>query len=347
MTLLFCDSFDHYTTVLQKWTFTSVSGSGAAITIGSSSGRFTNGLRATTPNSGNYMIYKTLPSGDDVIIVGAAVRISNYPTTNVPVFSLREASGPQHHCEIRINSAGKLFVTRNATAVGSAGTTTLSLNVWYFIEAKVTVHDSTGAAEVRINGVTELNLTGQDLRDGGTGIVDQLASGLTVSLPASFNIDFDDLYVCDGNGSTNNDFLGDVRIESVFPNGNGNSSQLVGSDGNSTDNYLLVDETAPNDADYVESSTVGEKDTYAYGNVTPTSGTVYGLQVMTRAAKTDAGARSVASIARLSGTEVDSSDKTLSTTYAYYPDIRETKPGGGAWSISDVNSAEFGVKVTA
>jgi hypothetical protein len=64
------------------------------------------------------------------------------------------------------------------------------------------------------------------------------------------------------------------------------------------------------------------------------------------AAKTNAGVRSIASVARLSGTEVDSSDKALSVSYAYLPDIRETKPGGGAWSISDVNSAEFGVKVT-
>jgi len=26
--------------------------------------------------------------------------------------------------------------------------------------------------------------------------------------------------------------------------------------------------------------------------------------------------------------------------------VFETKPGGGVWSISDVNGAEFGVKVT-
>jgi hypothetical protein len=160
--------------------------------------------------------------------------------------------------------------------------------------------------------------------------------------------DFDDLYVCDGTGSAPaNDFLGDCRVEAIFPSGNGNSSVLVGSDGNSTDNYLLVDEAAPNTTDYVESSTVTDKDTYAYGNLAATTGTVFGVQPVPFAAKTDAGTRSIVSVARVSATEVDSAAKTLSTTYTYYPDVREAKPGGGAWAIGDVNGAEFGVKINA
>jgi hypothetical protein len=44
---------------------------------------------------------------------------------------------------------------------------------------------------------------------------------------------------------------------------------------------------------------------------------------------------------------VDSAVKTLTTDYIYLPDIRETKPGGGAWTITDVNNAEFGIKINA
>lgn len=40
-------------------------------------------------------------------------------------------------------------------------------------------------------------------------------------------------------------------------------------------------------------------------------------------------------------------DLPLSTSYLYYQTIYETKPGGGAWTTSDVNSSEFGVKVAA
>jgi len=109
-----------------------------------------------------------------------------------------------------------------------------------------------------------------------------------------------------------------------------------------------VDETTPNDdTDYVESGTAGDKDTYTYTNLTPTAGTVYGVQILPYVRKTDAGARSIKSIARHSGTEVDGPEQVLGTSFVYARDIREAKPGGGAWSISDVNGAEFGVKVFA
>jgi hypothetical protein len=211
----------------------------------------------------------------------------------------------------------------------------------------VTIDDSTGVVVVKVNEVTDIKLSSQDTRNGGNASVNRIRPQ-TVGWQSGTALYFDDLVVITTSGGTATDFIGDVRVESIFPNGNGNSSQLVGSDGNSTDNYLLVDETAPNDdTDYVESSTVGDKDTYAYSNVTPTTGTVHGVQLLPYAKKTDAGTRSIVSVARHSGTEEDSSAKTLNSTYAYLPDVRETKPGGGAWSISDVNAAEFGVKVNA
>jgi hypothetical protein len=83
-----------------------------------------------------------------------------------------------------------------------------------------------------------------------------------------------------------------------------------------------------------------------YG-ATPTSGTIHGIQILPYAKKTDVGARSLVSVARHSGSETDGPVKSLSSAYTYLPDIRETKPGGGAWAIADVNGAEFGVKINA
>src|SRR5437764_673985 len=50
----------------------------------------------------------------------------------------------------------------------------------------------------------------------------------------------DDLYVCDATGTTNNTFLGDVRVHTLVPSGNGTDSGLTGSDGNQVNNYQLV-----------------------------------------------------------------------------------------------------------
>lgn len=341
MTLLFCDSFDHYTTLSDKgWSANSTS-------IASTNGRFgTSYLQI--PSSQN-SAQRALPGSYGTLIVGGAWKMDSTSHTG-GVGLIRLMEGTTIHLTLDLTTTSRLRIGRDdlGSAPLATGTTVLSSGVYYYIELKATIHDTTGSYTLRINGVNELTATNIDTRNGLTGVIDLVKLGGTGSGFVGSTQYWDDFVILDTTGSApTNDFLGDVRVQALLPNGNGNSSMLVGSDGNSTDNYLLVDETTPSSADYVESSTVNDKDTYAFGDLTPTSGTVYGVQVLPYAAKTDAGTRSIVSVARLSGgTEADSADKTLSTSYAYLPDIRETKPGGGAWSISDVNSAEFGVKVS-
>jgi hypothetical protein len=244
-----------------------------------------------------------------------------------------------------VDASRKVYVTRgDSTDITGPGVTTLADGVFHYFEIKCLLHDSTGTIKVVVDGVTELDLTGLDTKSTANATVNQIQ--LLRQTAATY---YDDLYFCDTTGGApTNDLLGDVRVECLFPTGNGNSSQLLGSDSNSVDNYLLVDEAAPNDdTDYVGSATVGQKDTYVTGDLTSASGTVYGIQLTPYAKKTDAGTRSLATIARLGGVEVDSATTPLLTAYTYHPDIREAKPGGGVWTVADVNNAEFGVKVAA
>jgi hypothetical protein len=346
MALRFIDSFDHYAIgeMFLKWS-AAVSGTGS---ISAGNGRWGTSCYRCASGSQNQGVRKVLDA-QPTWIVGAAFKIGTGAAQN---YFYRLLDGATVHVELRWDTGGHVFITRAGTTLAT-GTTILSVGVWYYIELLCTIGDVNpavpqGAYEVRINGATELVSTNADTRNAGNSSADRIDVG-TISGTNS-QLDIDDVYICDGTGSSpSNTFLGDVRVEALYPNGNGNSSVLVGSDTNSTDNYLLVDESTTTGAttDYVESSTVGDKDTYAYTNPSSASGTVYGVQILPYAAKTDAGVRSIVSVARLSTTEVDSSAKTLSATATYYPDIRETKPGGGAWSISDVSNAEFGVKINA
>lgn len=342
MTLLFIDSFDHYATADILTKYDDVTNANANTQTIESGGRFTNRLKNT--NSSNYQT-KIIPVARQTLIAGRAFNIQGTIATNRTLIAFYDGASTLH-TDVRFTTDNKIIVTRNATQLGSAINTTA--NTWHYIELKVKIDDTVGTYEVRLNGVSIISGTGADTRNAGNATADRVRFGPSVTNNATIAEWIDDVYICDDQGSTNNDFLGDVRIEALFPTGNGNSSQLVGSDANSTDNYLLVDESAPNsDTDYVESSTVTDKDTYVMGNLTSTAGSVYGIQIMPFAKKTDAGVRSIKSVTRLSATEEDSADKTLSTGYTYYPDIRETKPGGGAWSITDINNAEVGVKVSA
>ena len=339
MALVFVDSFDHYATadILDKWTADAGSGSAAITSAGRFGSRLTCASSATAVNGVNLTVASLA-----TYVVGFAFKYSSLLSGDL-IFAAFLDSGTSH-IDLRLTNVGQIKLTRNGTAL-TTGATVLAADTWYYLELKFTISD-TGTYEFKINGVAEFSSGSADTRNGANASVNtiQLRGGALSTQTMSF----DDLYVLDTTGGApTNDFLGDIRVEALQASGNGNSSQFDGSDGNSTDNYLLVDETTPDsDTTYVESPDVGDKDTYAFDDVTPSTGTVYGVQILPFCRKTDAGARSICSVARLSGTETDSSDKVLSTSYTYMPDIRETKPGGGVWTITDVNNAEFGQKVT-
>jgi hypothetical protein len=328
VTLLFMDGFDHYT-VSQlglKWSLWT----GYRSTLDTTGGRFGGGAFRVTDGGGFTM--RPFPQSATWVVGCAFKQQTRIESTKLIV--LRDNASDQF--SIGQDANGYVTAWVGSSVLGS-GTTPMGPDTWYYLELKVTIGNS-GSWDVKLNGVTQTSGSG-DTQATANAYADRL---MLISGTSSTSKWFDDVYVADSG-----DFLGDCRVETLFPSGNGNSSQWVGSDADSTDNYLLVDETTPSTSDYVDGSNSGDKDTYAFGDLTSTSGTVYGVQIVPYAAKTDAGTRSIASVARLSGTEVDSADETLSASAAYYPDVRETKPGGGAWTISDVNSAEFGVKVTA
>ena len=344
MALLFCDGADYYTSnaaAMAKWTAGTSNAGGGMIRGEAGNGRFGSNAVAFNGGSSGGTASKTV-AGAQTMIVGFAVNRS-FASQNL----CRLTDGSVTHINLTTDSSARPMLLRGqgGTLIGTVAVDSLPPG-WHYFEIRVKVDDTVGEIELRVDGVTAIGpLTGVDTRNGGTAQITTLAFDVGTSPFNSYY--FDDVYICDTTGSIANDFLGDVRVQAIMPNGNGNSSQLLGSDSNTTDNYLLVDDpNAPDDdTTYVESSTVGEKDTYAYGNITAITGTIHAVQPIVWARKTDAGARTVKTIARLGGVEEDGPAKTLGLTYGQVYDIRHTKPGGGQWTIADVNSAEFGVKV--
>lgn len=341
MALLFIDSFDHYTTTTAEVKWTTLSNA----SIGAHGRNGTNGIQCGASNTPG-ALSKTLSTSYGTLIMGVAARFGSVTPSDATTDILEFLDGTTSQISMRstADGTGRLLLARGGTQIAISANNVFTPEVYCYLELKV-VFGSSGSAELRLNGTAIITFSGDTTASANDSANRISLGGYRTQSGA---VEFDDFYLCDSSGGVNDDFLGDVRVEYIAPNGNGNTSQLVGSDGNSTDNYLLVDENPPNgDTDYVQSATVDEKDTYAYANLTPTTGSVYGVQLSPYARKTDAGARGLKTVARHSGTEEDSAAQALSTSYAFYSDIRETKPGGGSWSISDVNGAEFGVKVAA
>ena len=273
MTLRFVDSFDHYVTadLTEKWT--SKTGSP---TISAATGRRSTASFQVSVN--NRYVRQTLDA-QATWILGAAVKMTGLPGSNsTALLAVWDAGSLQ--CDLRVLPDGTLRITRNGTTLGTS-VYALSTGVWYYIEFKVLISDTVGTAEVRVDGLSKLALTSQDTKATANATANQVSVGDSAALVTGA-ADFDDFYACDGAGSVNNDFLGDVRVDACWPVGNGATSGMTGSDGNSTDNYLLVDDTSTLDDDttYVEHATVGNLDTYGMTQITHTPTSILGVQVL-------------------------------------------------------------------
>lgn len=305
---------------------------GTGFAIGANGRNGGNSLRQNTSTNWS-VVYDSAASG----FAGGAHRANSALIAN-ELFSVADATVT--HITVNLLSNGALEIRRGTTTgtlLATSATGIIVNGVYTYLEFSWTINDSTGAFEVKANGVSAVSVTATDTRNAGTAAVTKIFFWHPETAS-----DWTDIYY------NQSGYWGDGRVEMLKPSGNGNSSILVGSDGNSTDNYLLVDEQTPNDdTDYVTSATPGDKDTYAMDNLVSTGGTVQCVQLVDYFRKDDAGARSIVTVARLSGTEADSAVFTAATTYGYARDPRTTKPGGGSWSISDVNSSEVGTKVNA
>jgi hypothetical protein len=148
----------------------------------------------------------------------------------------------------------------------------------------------------------------------------------------------------------NNARLGEVTMEMLLPDGDGNRNNFTAT-GAGTTNADRVDDGASPDGDttYVSSSTLDDDELYTHGNITLTNtDTYYAVVVRHLSRKEDAGDRQMRCLARSVATEAESVATGVGAEFRYYDGIFEVDPnGGGAWTQSSINAAEFGVTIEA
>jgi hypothetical protein len=492
--LLFADSFDHYATadVLKKWN----SSNGSFVGIGATAGRRGGGaILLPSAGSGATYVVKVLPSSYNTLIVGVAFKLSALSSLNsgngCQIFSFYDNGTVQ--CTLNVAQDGTLRVVRGATLLGTSAAV-ITVGTFYYIEFKVTFSTTVGTYDVHVNGSSVLSGSGVNTANAATTTAGQFYLGTTGSFLGAPVPTYDDLYICDTSGSTNNNFLGDVRIDCLRPNadgthsdfavsqvpgahrfwrvniaavsgggsyqiacqelelrltsgganqtGTGTASTSVFSTGNpassafdnnaatswqtgngttaawlaydfgvgnakdireiaytvATSNLyaptdfsiqysddgagwttlwalsglstgwtfgtarvftypggtpshasMVDDASAVDAADYNKSATVGAKDTYAFDNLTTTSGTVYGVQVVNTMTKDDSGNRSASNLIRSSTTEVSASQAYLGYgSPVMNISVHETDPATtAAWTVSGINALEAGAVVSS
>ena len=336
MVCRFIDSFDYYSTadMSRKWTNTNL------MTIDSDARTGFGALRMANSNVNVQQGFDLQSSW----VVGAAFKTSAFVAVQ-NIFQFLDVGTIQ--VSLRVNSDGTLEVYRSGTisVAGGVSTFVLTTGTYFYIEWKVTISNSIPADSciVKINGIERVNVdAGEDVQ----GTVNSTANIFRiVGASGSINL-WDDLYVFDQTGSENNDFIGDAFVSAHFPDGNGTTSDFDGSDGNSIDNYLLVDENpTDDDATYVESSTAGDIDLYTFDGLTG-SANIKAVQINNVVKKTDAGSRTMRAVTRPTSTNFFGASKGMSVvSYLNEIEILEQDPETAAiWTKARFNATEFGIE---
>jgi len=339
MALRFMDGFDHYAAgdISKKWNATA-----GPIVIGPGNGRRGTNAYRTSGSAGTQYWIRQVFDAQSTWIVGCAFRCTAVPSSTTLILLWQDGSTDQ--CGLNFNGAGTLSVNRGGTMIGTT-TNALSTNTYYYIEWRLVINNTTGQAEIRVNGTTWLNLTGQDTQNTSNATATTLLFGNINTLNSLGNADFDDIYICDGTGSApHNTFLGDCRVDTLFPNAEGSTQQWTPSTAGT--HYTLVDETAPNTTDYVSSITPTQRELFGMQDLTVMTGTIYGAQSCLAIIKGDSGSRVVRNVVRSSSSDSLGSNTSLSTGQLYQLSIHATDPATStAWTESGINNAQVGAEV--
>lgn len=339
MALLFMDGFDAYEDN-SSWQHDERWGveTSYQITTGRINGKCVYGLSTYNANA------LLAADSSSTFFVGFAVKIVNLPTTARDMFYFYDTDGNLEGI-LRINASRQLEYEVGGITVVATSSQALSTNEWHSVGLEVFMNGSTGTVKMWFDGVQVANVSGADTLDGTAASIRRF----TMSTTSGHYTYYDDLFIGDNSGSDLTAYPGDCHIEMVTPNANGTTNNFTASP--AVSNYLNVDDGNPKDDDttYNYSATATDKELYGFSAITGSLDAIYGVQVQAAVRKEGPGSRTVNMIARSSATESDSGQKGMAVDdYLWLSHFYENDPnGGGDWTESAVNAAEFGLEIGA
>lgn len=358
MAYLFSDGFDGHGALADRWDV--VDASASIVTDGGKYGVGTNALNfAGTSDFNSTTLALSTPTNtrggiNNPIHVSFFVKIPSVPGSDTLLFFMGSSGDGAYGFNLQISASLGLIIFNkydlSAASSASMFTSTVSIcdDEWHHIEIKLVTDNVSGIANLYIDGILDGSFSGDTINSVAI-ISSPGLDNIRIDAPLVANTKFDDILIWDEEGSSMNTSgqLGVHRIETLIPNGAGNSTQLTVT--GAASNYLAVDEVgADDDTTYVQSSTTTHKDLYTYTNMAGVPATINGVVVHTRGTNPDNGAISFKTKTRQNAVEADGTTYQLpaSGVYAQHADFIAQNPDGPvAWTKTTVDAAEFGVEV--
>jgi hypothetical protein len=213
----------------------------------------------------------------------------------------------------------------------------LSPSTWNYWELGVIFGAGDGQIMVRFNNALVIHATGLNIPNQATNFRYSQGSNTLQR--------FDDLYICDGSGSVNNGFLGDVRIRPLITTGPGAHGDLGAT---AEPPWQQVSGLSASNATFVGSSTPGDRSTFTMSDLPSSLVEVKGVQWVGAVSKSDSGAISARRLLRSGGTTYAGNDLILGTSVQRAREVFNADPTtDDPWTPEGVNALEAGFEVRA
>lgn len=308
-------------------------------------------LRLTDGGNGVKEARRIFGVASQVVGVGYRFQVQDLPSnesdSGLVLADFRDVSNAPHFM-IVLGTDGSVFALRGAvmtntalggTLIGTRSDPCVAAGGYHHIEIKAKIDNSVGYVEVRINGVTKLNLTGVDTQNTANATAAQVAFGMNGSVlsgPAGFGtFDVDDVYAWDDDASdlenTIVDWIGDKGAYLRKPIADTATSGFARSSG--ANNYPLIDEVPPVNTDYLTDATGTARTIVEVEAIPGNVAEVIAWMPVTYGRKEDSGSVSLRGGVVVGVDESYGPDDSPSTAYAYLrPAPKTIDPSTGvAW----------------
>jgi len=232
MALIFMEGFDKYgpanlysngvaSLLGAEWTTTNVNNTNSLVAPLSSTGQ----ALQIAYNNGGTALSKTLPASYGRLIGGIRFSTTINASNNSPIAQFADSGTAQ--CSITVNSSTGLISLRTGNVAGTAIATSsgaVLANSTHYLEWDITF-SATGAYQVWLDGVSIFSGTGNTKTTANNSANQFFVAGQV----AGPTVIYDDLYLFDNTGTTNNTaLLTSPRIETQFPISDGAVQFAIG-----------------------------------------------------------------------------------------------------------------------
>lgn len=257
---------------------------------------------------------------------------------------------------IRIVRGGQTNATNGTSLFGTLVATTdpiIGAASFNHIEVQAYIHPTDGWVRIAVNGIHKFQATGLNTQYDTSYV-------LSVGQYKSYNNDsssfyMDDYYIYDftGTSSVDTDFcpdtdgtglatnyIGELQVWPLFANADTTQANWQKSTG--TVGYTLINETPPDDAGYIYSTTGGDLSEFDLDDLPAQITYIRGLSIHARMSKSDAGAAMLQLGMKSGSSTYDAGDRPVTTAPTYWRDMANVDPASSArWTRASLNAGKL------